>query len=206
MEETLRKKLIDIVKRDCNYLGDYIIDDKSLALELLKINGNVYYNLSDELKNDREIVLEAVKSTGRVFAHIPDELKHDEEIILASINCNHYVEGPKEAFRYVPVDVKNYKELAMDIVAENKENIEYVSAECSDYDEIACNALDDVYCRFNFTDYDHASLYDSDVSERLEREYMRLLSMIPSEKQPAIEEQLASKHSDLMEEVKSRVM
>lgn len=195
-----KKHLLDLVRTDCNALGEYgyIIGDKPLGFELLKIDGSVYRYFSDGLKQDREIVLEAVKSRGIVLGAVPNELKYDEEIILAAINSS------KEALKYVPVDVPNYRELALKIVADNGENLEFVSTDSPDYEEIACVALDKAYCAFNFSDYDMLSIDDPHAAEFRVNEYYSILSKIPEDKQSTILQQLDSKYSEKIEEVKSR--
>ena len=66
-------------------LEDFIIDNKDIMLELVKINRFALKYASDELKNDKGIAIEAIYNHPHAFGYISEGLQNDKEIVIEAL-------------------------------------------------------------------------------------------------------------------------
>ena len=71
---------------ELNKINPNLLNDKSIALELVKYNGIIYNNLNNDLQNDKDIIITAIKTNCSVYKDIPDIFKNDKEIIIAFVS------------------------------------------------------------------------------------------------------------------------
>lgn len=65
-----------------------LLNDKHVALELLKINPKYYNKLSYKMRNRYHIALEAVKNDGLIIKYLPEKLACDKKISNVAIDNN----------------------------------------------------------------------------------------------------------------------
>ena len=135
--EFIVKQIIRLNVDALKYAHDKLKGDKMFILEAIAINVDALKYASDELKADKEIVLAAVKQNGVALKHASPKayLKADIEFILEAIAIN------VDALKYVPNDLKEYKEVVLAAVIQNGVALEHASKELKKDKEIVLAAV-----------------------------------------------------------------
>ena len=83
-----RNLMMDLVKINeyaLQYASDELKDDKEIVLASIKNERFTLFNASERLQNDKEIVMEVVEREGLLIFDMSDELRKDKEIITIAI-------------------------------------------------------------------------------------------------------------------------
>ena len=84
----LKKKTLEdlcLNKVSYNKLDKILRSDKDIALEAIKHERFVYYDVPNNLKKNREIILASVKKYGLILEFVPNKFKNDKEIVLQAV-------------------------------------------------------------------------------------------------------------------------
>ena len=68
--------------------GDFVIFNRNLMLELVKINTYALQFASDELKDDKEIVLASIKNDPSTIGAASERLQNDREVIIEAVKLD----------------------------------------------------------------------------------------------------------------------
>ena len=83
-----RNLMMDLVKINeyaLQYASDELKDDKEIVLASIKNEPFTLFNASERLQNDKELNIEVVKMKGILIFHLLDELQKDEDIINTAV-------------------------------------------------------------------------------------------------------------------------
>lgn len=81
--------LIPILGQILVYIGDILPDNKTFALELVKINGLHLRTLRKRLRNDKDVVLAAVLNNPEAIEYARDDACYDEDVMRVVAGQNY---------------------------------------------------------------------------------------------------------------------
>jgi hypothetical protein len=106
VKEFIHKNNIQLIK----FCSDKLKNDRSLVLELVKVNGKNLSGVRHSFKDDQEIVLAAVKSTPDAFQYISKRFRENNDIV------NFVLRSSPEQIKYVSKNFKSNKELVCELL------------------------------------------------------------------------------------------
>jgi hypothetical protein len=131
LNQLSKKEFLETLKSEDNgehyvggaieFLSDHVKNDKEVALEIVRRNGDDYQWLNSSLKNDQEVLLEAIKEdefyfNGPAILDAPEDLQNNRDFIIKAVSVNGYcLENVNENF-------KNDRDIVMAAVSTNKED------------------------------------------------------------------------------------
>ena len=136
-----------------------LIEDKSLAMDIVNKNGLALKYVSKKLRNDREVVLTATIKDGSAMIYASKELRNDREFIYEVINKNAFaliglgeyrfdheivtmaLNKNGHALRYVPEELRNNREIVLTAVNRDGCSLEHASKELRNDREIVLAAI-----------------------------------------------------------------
>ena len=77
-----------ILDLDTTQPGDFVIFNRNLMMELVKINAYALQYASDELKDDKEIVLASIKNDPSTIGAASERLQNDKELIIEAVKID----------------------------------------------------------------------------------------------------------------------
>ena len=81
---TFNENIVEFYNRildlDTSQPGDFVIFDRNLMMELVKINAYALQYASDELKDDKEVVLASIKNEPFTLFNASERLQNDKEL------------------------------------------------------------------------------------------------------------------------------
>ena len=108
--ELIRKIICENPKLLCQHSE---LNQKDIALEVVKYNGLSLKSIPTQFKYDEEIVLEAIKQNGLSLQYVTRELRNNIEIVLKA------VKQKGGALQYASIELRNNKEIVLEAVKKN---------------------------------------------------------------------------------------
>jgi hypothetical protein len=118
-----------------------LIDDKDIALKLVKASGKEVSKVSQRLRDDEEIILKAIPNDSIALQYASNRLKNDKKFIEKAIDAAR-INFPKLLLG-IPEDFKDDKELMLKLINKDKAGnvINYVSDRLKDDFDIVCETV-----------------------------------------------------------------
>ena len=89
---TFNENIVEFYNRildlDTSQPGDFVIFDRNLMMELVKINAYALQYASDELKDDKEVVLASIKNDPSTIGAASERLHNDKELIIEAVKID----------------------------------------------------------------------------------------------------------------------
>ena len=133
-------------------LSSYYKDDKSIVIELLKIDGKQLEYVSNRLKKDNEVVYTAINNDSHSFIYADKILFNDKKFILLALTnkdffgYNGYDEEYYDDFLEDLSDIyKDDKEIVLAAVKRCGINIKYASNRLKNDKDVVLTAIDNSY-------------------------------------------------------------
>lgn len=104
------------------HVGEHLKDDEDLVLKAIKIDSNVYIEISDRLRDSKKFALEALEANCDTFRVFSSRLTDDKIIALKAIEYNY------ENVRFVSERLKKDRDFIYAAIKHNPRVIEYLGA------------------------------------------------------------------------------
>ncbi len=118
-------------------ISDRLLDDKDIALLVLKESPSHISYISDRLKNDIELATIAVKGSYYNFNYVSDELKNNKDFAIEFLKDNSSI------FSYLSEELRGDKELALIAMSSNGLELESASKELQADKEVVLEAYNE---------------------------------------------------------------